>query len=141
MLNGGLRFQIAGKLNEKTSIAGIVTDESIPIQPDGTTASLEELDKIYLKVSHPSVELVAGDITISNNNGRYNTGNRNIVGITNNLNRSSYDIKTTYGQSKGKYNRIEMKGRDGHQGPYFLTSKDGMRNVIISAGSELVWLI
>ena len=140
MLNGGLRFQIAGKLNEKTSIAGIVTDESIPIQPDGTTASLEELDKIYLKVSHPSVELVAGDITISNNNGRYNTGNRNIVGITNNLNRSSYDIKTTYGQSKGKYNRIEMKGRDGHQGPYFLTSKDGMRNVIISAGSELVWL-
>ena len=33
-----------------------------------------------------------------------------------------------------------MKGRDGHQGPYFLTSKDGMRNVIISAGSELVWL-
>ena len=94
MLNGGLRFQIAGKLNEKTSIAGIVTDESIPIQPDGTTASLEELDKIYLKVSHPSVELVAGDITISNNNGRYNTGNRNIVGITNNLNRSSYDIKT-----------------------------------------------
>ena len=46
MLNGGLRFQIAGKLNEKTQVSGIVTDETLPIQPDGTTASLDELDKI-----------------------------------------------------------------------------------------------
>ncbi len=140
MLNGGLRFQIAGKLNDKATVSGIVTDESIPIQPDGTTASLEELDKIFLKVSHPTGELIAGDITISNKNGKYNSGNRNIVGITNNLNRSNIDLKTTYGQSKGKYNRIEIKGRDGHQGPYFLASKDGIRNVIISAGSEVVWL-
>ena len=140
MLNGGLRFQVAGKLNDKATVSGIVTDESIPIQPDGTTASLEELDKIFLKVSHPTGELIAGDITISNKNGKYNSGNRNIVGITNNLNRSNIDLKTTYGQSKGKYNRIEIKGRDGHQGPYFLASKDGIRNVIISAGSEVVLL-
>ena len=46
MLNGGLRFQIAGKLNERTQVSGIVTDETLPIQPDGTTASLDELDKI-----------------------------------------------------------------------------------------------
>ena len=34
----------------------------------------------------------------------------------------------------------KRQGKDGHQGPYFLTSKDGLRNVIISAGSESVWL-
>ena len=45
--------------------------------------------KIFLKVSHPTGELIAGDITISNKNGKYNSGNRNIVGITNNLNRSN----------------------------------------------------
>ena len=140
MLNGGLRFQIAGKLNKKTQVSGIVTDETLPIQPDGTTASLDELDKIYLKVSHPKGELHAGDVTITNTNGRYNSGRKNIVGIRNNIIRDNVAVTTTFGQSKGKYNRLEIKGKDGHQGPYFLTSKDGMRNVIISAGSESVWL-
>ena len=140
MLNGGLRFQIAGKLNKKTQVSGIVTDETLPIQPDGTTASLDELDKIYLKVSHPKGELHAGDVTITNTNGRYNSGRKNIVGIRNNIIRDNVAVTTTFGQSKGKYNRLEIKGKDGHQGPYFLTSRDGMRNVIISAGSESVWL-
>lgn len=140
MLNGGLRFQIAGKLNDQIRVSGIVTDETLPIQPDGTTASLDELDKIFLKVSHPSGELLAGDITITNKSGKYNRGNKNIVGITNNINKDNVTVSTTFGQSKGKYNRLEIKGRDGHQGPYFLTSNDGMRNVIISAGSESVWL-
>ena len=141
ILNGGLRFQIAGKLNDEIRVSGIVTDETLPIQPDGTTASLDELDKIFLKVSHPSGELLAGDITITNNSGKYNRGNKNIVGITNNINKDNVTVSTTFGQSKGKYNRLEIKGRDGHQGPYFLTSNDGMRNVIISAGSESVWLL
>ncbi len=140
ILNGGLRFQIAGKLNKNTQVSGIVTDETLPIQPDGTTASLDELDKIYLKVSHPKGELLAGDVTITNTNGRYNSGRKNIIGIRNNIMRDNVAVTTTFGQSKGKYHRLEIKGKDGHQGPYFLTSKDGMRNVIISAGSESVWL-
>ena len=80
-LNGGLRLQIAGKLSKKIQVSGTVTDESIPIQPDGTTAALEELDKVYLNVSHPSNELTAGDITIINNSGKYNNNKRNIVGL------------------------------------------------------------
>ena len=140
MLNGGLRFQIAGKLNERTQVSGIVTDETLPIQPDGTTASLDELDKIYLKVSHPMGELLAGDVTITNTKGRYNSIRKNILGIRNNIIKDNIAMTTIFGESKGKYHRLEIKGRDGHQGPYFLTSNDGMRNVIISAGSESVWL-
>ena len=71
-LSGGLRFQLAGKLSENIRVSGTVTDESIPIQPDGTTATLEELDKVYLNVSHPLGELTAGDITVINKSGKYN---------------------------------------------------------------------
>ncbi|MEA1882773.1 MAG: hypothetical protein U9N31_10295, partial [Candidatus Marinimicrobia bacterium] len=139
-LSGGLRFQLAGKLSENIRVSGTVTDESIPIQPDGTTAALDELDKVYLNVSHPSGELTAGDLTVNNKSGKYNNNNRNIVGIKNSINRDDVKIRTIIGQSKGKYHRLEMKGADGRQGPYFLTSKEGLRNVIISAGSETVWL-
>jgi len=139
-LNGGLRFQVAGKLSENIQVSGTVTDESIPIQPEGTTAALDELDKVYLNVAYPAGELTAGDLTIINKSGKYNNNNRNIVGIKNNINSNNTNFRAVIGQSKGKYHRLEMKGKDGHQGPYFLTSKEGMRNVIISAGSESVWL-
>jgi len=139
-LSGGLRFQMAGKLSETIRVSGTVTDESIPIQPEGTTAALDELDKVYLNVSHPSGELTAGDLTVNNNSGKYNNNNRNIVGIKNNINRNYTKFRTIIGQSKGKYHRLEIKGSDGLQGPYLLTSKEGLRNVIISAASESVWL-
>ena len=109
MLNGGLRFQIAGKLNERTQVSGIVTDETLPIQPDGTTASLDELDKIYLKVSHPMGELLAGDVTITNTKGRYNSIRKNILGIRNNIIKDNIAMTTIFGESKGKYHRLEIK--------------------------------
>ena len=139
-LSGGLRFQLAGKLSENIRVSGTVTDESIPIQPEGTTTALDELDKVYLNVSHPAGELTAGDIMVVNKSGKYNNNNRNLVGIKNNINRDNTKFRAVIGQSKGKYHRLEMKGKDGNQGPYFLTSKEGLRNVIISAGSESVWL-
>ena len=85
-------------------------------------------------------ELLAGDVTITNTKGRYNSIRKNILGIRNNIIKDNIAMTTIFGESKGKYHRLEIKGRDGHQGPYFLTSNDGMRNVIISAGSESVWL-
>ncbi|MBC8345084.1 MAG: hypothetical protein ISR82_03800 [Candidatus Marinimicrobia bacterium] len=139
-LNGGLRFQLAGKLSENIRVSGTVTDESFPIQPEGNTAALDELDKVYLNVSYPAGDLTAGDLTVTNKSGKFNNNKRNIVGIKNSIKQNNMKIRTIIGQSKGKYNRVELKGSDGRQGPYFLTSKDGQRNVIISAGSETVWL-
>ncbi len=118
-LGGGLRFQLAGKLSDKVNVSGTITDESIPIQPDGTTAALEELDKVYLNVSHSAGEVTAGDISINSINGKYNNNNRKIIGIKNNINYNDTQFKAVVGQSKGRYHRMEIKGRDGHQGPYF----------------------
>ena len=139
-LSGGLRFQLAGKISEDIRVSGTITDESIPIQPEGNTAALNELDKVYLNISHPIGELTAGDISVNNKSGKYNNNKRNVVGVNNRIIKNNTKIKTIIGQSKGKYHRLEMKGEDGRQGPYFLTSKEGLRNVIISAGSETIWL-
>ena len=49
-----------------------------------------------------------------------------------------YDI--AYGKNKGSFRRLSFKGEDGNQGPYFLTNENGKRNIIVSAGSEEVWL-
>lgn len=139
-LGGGLRFQLSGKLTDNINVSGTVTDETIPIQPDGTTAALEELDKVYINVSHPSANMTAGDISLDKNIGRYNNNSKKLIGIKNNINFDNTNYEAVIGQSKGRYNRMEIKGLDGQQGPYFLTSRSGERNIIIAAGSETVWL-
>ena len=61
-LNGGLRMQKAGKISDETFISGVVTYETLPIQPDGSTADLDELDKVFIQIDNPKFSIVAGDI-------------------------------------------------------------------------------
>ena len=76
-LNGGLRLQLAGKISNQTSVSGVITDESIPIQPDGSTADLDELDKVFIKINNPNFIITAGDIESEESNNSFNTYKKN----------------------------------------------------------------
>ena len=59
---GGLQMQINGKISDEVSISGILTDQDFPIQPEGSTRELDELDNVLIKISHRKFNLDAGDI-------------------------------------------------------------------------------
>ncbi len=139
-LGGGLRLQLAGNLGKELNVSGVITDERFPIQPEGTTQSLEEVDKIYLEVSHPVSQVSAGDVTYEKNGHKYNNIKRNISGVSGKYSGENWDAHGSVGAMKGTYNQLEFKGQDGHQGPYFLTGRNGNRDVSVIAGSEKVWL-
>ena len=138
--NGGLRLQIAGKISEKTQIMGVITDESLPIQPEGSTADLEELDKVYINVSSSLYSLQAGDIETGEARNSLNLYRRKITGISSDIQTNNGQIRTVFGQSKGTFHRMEIKGQDGNQGPYLLKSKEGRTGVVVIAGSERIWI-
>ena len=77
-LNGGLRMQIAGKISDETFISGVVTDESLPIQPDGSTADLNELDKVFIQIENPKFSVIAGDIETQEKNVSINRFQRKL---------------------------------------------------------------
>ena len=139
-LNGGLRLQISGKISEKTQIMGVITDESLPIQPEGSTADLEELDKVYINVSSSLYSLQAGDIETGEARNSLNLYRRKITGISSDIQTNNGQIRTVFGQSKGTFHRMEIKGQDGNQGPYLLKSKEGRAGVVVIAGSERIWI-
>ena len=139
-LNGGLRMQIAGKISDETFISGVVTDETLPIQPDGSTADLDELDKVFIQIDNPKFSIVAGDIETHEEHVSINTFERKLIGLDNKIEFNDRVIRSVIGQSKGTYQRLEIKGQDGNQGPYYLTTVDGLSNTVVSSGSEKVWL-
>ena len=55
-------MQINGKLGDDINVSGVISDLDTPIQPEGTTKDLDELDKVFLNVKHPNFNLNAGDI-------------------------------------------------------------------------------
>ena len=137
---GGLRMQIQGALGPDLQINGVLSDQNLPIQPEGNTKTLDEIDKVYLQVNHDNFLITAGDIDVSYSSGKFMNVDRKMIGLNNNFKYKEWSGNAVFAGSKGKLNQIEFKGIDGKQGPYKLTSGDGNRDIIILAGSERVWL-
>ena len=132
---GGLQMQLTGKLTENISVSGVLTDQDLPIQPEGVTRNLDELDKVYVTVNHPNYKVEAGDILY-----KHSDINRKLVGLKNNFNINSWRGSGVYGGSKGTFSSLAMKGRDRDQGPYLLRGNTENRNIIILSGTEKIWL-
>ena len=137
---GGLQMQLNGKLTKNMMVSGILTDQDLPIQPDGTTRELEELDQVYLMVTHPNYSVDAGDIIYEEKINNSNNINRKLVGLKNHYKVGQWSGSGVYAGSKGNYTTLEMKGRDGNQGPYQLTGSNGNRDIIVLSGTEKVWV-
>ena len=137
---GGLRMQIQGNLGPDLQISGVLSDQNLPIQPEGNTKTLDEIDKVYLQVNHDNFLVTAGDIDVSYSSGKFMNIDRKMIGLNNNFKYKEWSGSAVFAGSKGKLNQVEFKGVDGKQGPYKLTSGDGSRDIIILAGSERVWL-
>ncbi|MBT3518205.1 MAG: hypothetical protein HN469_01965 [Candidatus Marinimicrobia bacterium] len=133
--SGGLQMQLNGKLSEDIQVSGVLTDQALPIQPEGVTRELEDLDKVYFSVTHSKFNINAGDILYKHNNI-----NRKLVGIKNNFNTNNWSGSSVYGGSTGAYSSIEIMGRDGDQGPYQLVGKNGNSDIIVLSGTEKVWV-
>ncbi|NOZ03500.1 MAG: hypothetical protein GXO92_02705, partial [FCB group bacterium] len=139
-LSGGLRLQLQGKLDNNIQVSGVLSDQNLPLQPEGNTQTLDEIDKVYIEVNHPNFQITAGDIDYIVENGKYFNINRKLMGLKNSFKYNDWSGKAVYAGAAGQFHQLSFKGADGNQGPYFLTSANGNRDIIVMAGSERVWL-
>lgn len=137
---GGLQLQLQGKLTDDVEVTGVLSDQNLNIQPEGTTQSLDEIDKIYLKVGHPHFEILAGDIVYKNKTGTLFAIDRKLNGMMGTYHKNSLKSSAVFAKSEGKYHKLLFNGTEGKQGPYYLTSIEGSRNIIVQAGTEKVWI-
>jgi len=139
-LTSGLRLQLSGRISEDIEIVAALTDENTPIQPEGNTERLEELDKVFIQVKHPNVVGTFGDYQVKQRIGEFGVIDRKLQGLMGEF--TFEDVKgfLSIANSRGKFNSNSFNGSDGVQGPYRLSGLNNERDIVIISGTEKVFL-
>ncbi|WP_372644190.1 hypothetical protein [Ancylomarina sp.] len=143
--NSNLNLQLSGKLSENVNILAAITDDNIPIQPDGNTQQIQDFDRIFIKLFNEKHELTLGDYQIENSNKSHFLRFRKKVqggqyqGLVSGGNKTKVLTQISASIAKGKFNRMEIQGLEGNQGPYRLYGKNNETYIIILAGSEKIY--
>lgn len=149
VVNSNLNLQLDGKLSNDLYITAAISDNNIPIQPDGTSQQLQEFDKVFIKLYNDKISLIAGDFELKkpkgyflNYNKKAQGGNFSIKGNIENKNGEIFTVQSSISGAvaKGKLRRQEIKGVEGNQGPYKLSGTNNETFIIILAGTERVYI-
>ena len=149
VVNSNLNLQVSGKLTPEIDMVMAATDNNIPFQADGTTAQLQEFDKVFIQLNNKSTKLVVGDYQLSRpQNSYFMNFYKRAQGmyLENNYADSSSKnpllFKTTVSGavSRGKFSRQVFFGTENNQGPYRLKGADNEPFIIILSGTEKIYI-
>ena len=136
--NQELRVNVEGNVSENISILALLSDQDLPIQPEGTTENIQDIDQKLVRITHPNMRGTLGDFEGSLGASEFIFFSRALEGV-----QVEGDFK--WGKfhlipsaiPKGQSTSLVLRGEEGRS-EYRLTV-DG-QYVIVKAGSEIVWL-
>ena len=136
--NQELRVNVEGNVSENISILALLSDQDLPIQPEGTTENIQDIDQKLVRITHPNMRGTLGDFEGSLGASEFIFFPRALEGV-----QVEGDFK--WGKfhlipsaiPKGQSTSLVIRGEEGRS-EYRLTV-DG-QYVIVKAGSEIVWL-
>jgi hypothetical protein len=149
VVNSNLNLQVSGKINNELELLLSATDNNIPIQPDGSSAQLQEFDQVYIQLRNRNFALTAGDYQLIKPEGYFLSYYKRARGLQVNnrwvIANKSKDSTVWTSQlsgaiSRGKFARNIVQGIEGNQGPYRLTGSENELFIIILSGTEKVFI-
>ena len=136
--NQELRVNVEGKVSENISVLALLSDQDLPIQPEGTTENIQDIDQKLIRITHPNMSGTLGDFEGSLGTSEFIFFPRALEGVQveGDFKWGSFHLIPS-AIPKGQSTSLVLRGEEGRS-EYRLTV-DG-QYVIVKAGSEIVWL-
>lgn len=139
-LQSGLRLQFSGNVTDDVEVLGALTDEQTPIQPEGNTQTLREVDNIFVEIRSPYAGATLGKFVAANPTG-YAAYSRKLQGVKAIARYGGFgSTEVVAAVAPGRFRTQVVGGRERDQGPYRLTGQNGERNIVVVAGTERVFI-
>lgn len=144
-VNSNLNLQLSGNITPDIEILASITDNNIPIQPDGNTQQLQDFDRIFIQLFNDRFTLVAGDYELASTDSYFLKYMKKNLGLSFKTRTAigpdrSFEFESAVAMSKGKFARNVIIGQESLQGPYRLVGSEGESFIIVLSGTERVYL-
>jgi len=144
-VNSTLNLELSGDIGPNLKLIASLSDDNLPIQPDGNTNKLQEFDQVFIQLYNDRFKTIAGDFWLYKPKGYFMNYRKRAQGLTTEYTWKADSVSTWKTQvsgalSKGKFNRQVIQGIEGNQGPYRLRGAENEPFITILGGTEKVFI-